>query len=440
MLDVKFIRKNLAEVKKALSKKHTKFDLDGLLKLDDKRKELLKKIENLRAERKKFSRPSVSGLDKGRIEKGSSQGKQMEKARKIKEQIKKLEPELKKAEKEYFKAAAKIHNIPHPSVPPGSDERGNKVERMVGRKPRFDFKPKDHLELAKRLDLIDMERGAKVSGTRFAFLKKELFELEFALVRWLIDFLQEKGYILMIPPILVKERAMFGSGFFPAEKGEYYQTEEDNLFLAGTSEVPLVSYRADEILDEKELPLKYAGFSSCFRREAGSYGQDIRGIIRLHQFDKVEMVKIVAAERGIWDLESWKEYKELLATAEEILTRLGLHYRVMLMCGGDIGMPNSKKYDLEGWLPGTGKYKELVSCSHDTDFQARRLKIRYKNKTGEIKLCHTMNSTAVAIGRTLVAIMETYQREDGSIEVPEVLREYCGFEEIKRGKSEVLFS
>jgi len=456
MLDIKFVRENLAEVKKALEKKHSKFDLDGLLALDDKRKKLLQKVENLRAEQKKISSPRHSeersdeeSHDSKRSFPADSAGQDdnIKKAKAIKEELKRLQPELEKAEKEYSLAASKIHNIPHPTVPAGPDETGNKVERMVGKKPEFSFKPKDHFELGKNLDLIDMERATKISGTRFAFLKNELFELEFALVRWLTDLLKEKGFTMVIPPVLVKERAMQGSGFFPAEEGEYYavgkedkEDIEDKLYLAGTSEVPLVSYHADEILTEKELPKKYAAFSSCFRREAGSYGKDTRGIMRLHQFDKIEMVKVTVADDGLWDADSWKEYEELLAIAEEILQKLGLHYRVMLMCGGDIGMPNAKKFDTEVWLPGAGEYRELQSCSHDTDFQARRLKIRYKNKKGETKLCHTMNSTALAIGRTLVAIMENYQQEDGSILVPEILKKYLDFDVIKKSESEILFS
>lgn len=410
MLDIKYIRENLKEVKRALEKKHTKFDLDGLLKLDDKRRELLVKIEKLRAERNKLAISDKRLANR-------------ERAKKIKKELQNLEPKLDKAEKEFTKLMALIHNIPHESVPHW--KKGSKVVRTWGKKPKFDFKLKTHIELGKDLDIIDIERAAKVSGTRMSYLKNEGALLELALVNWVTEKLLKKEFIPMVVPALVRERAMFGTGFFPTEKIEHYKMAEDNLYLAGTAEVPLCSYHADEILDEKQLPLKYAGFSTCFRREAGSYGKDTYGILRVHQFDKIEMFIFAQPEN------SWQEFENLQKIAEEILKELKLPYQVINMHGGDIGAPNAKKYDTEVWLPGQEKYRELTSCSHDTDFQARRLNIKYRKKDGTTTYVHTMNSTACAIGRTIIAILENYQQKDGSVKIPKVLQKYTGFKEIK---------
>ncbi len=295
-----------------------------------------------------------------------------------------------------------------------------------GKPTVFDFEPKDHIELGKKLDIIDKKRAVKMSGARFTFLKNEAFSLQFGLVRYLEDKLSKLGYQPMVPPVMVKEQAMFGSGFFPAEKGEYYKTEEDDLYLVGTAEVPLASYHSEEILKKDKLPLKYMGYSSCFRREAGSYGKDTKGILRVHQFDKVEMFIYSTQE------DSWEIYEnELAGISEEILQELKLPYQKVLMCGGDIGMPNAKKYDYEVWIPTQERYRETMSCSHDTDFQARRLNIRYKDKDGKTKYVHTMNNTALAIGRTLIAILENNQNEDGSVTIPQVLRDYVNFSTIE---------
>jgi len=407
MLDIKFIRENLKEVKKALEKKHTKFDLEGLLKLDGKRHELLTKIENLRAERNILAKE-----------------KDIEGGKKVKVELEKLEPRLEKIEKEFNQKMVLLHNIPHQSVPHYKD--GSKIERTWGKPPKFNYKPKTHIELGESLDIIDIKRAAKVSGTRFGYLKNEGALLEFALINWVIDTLLKKGFVPMVVPTLVSERAMFGSGFFPTERIEYYKMADDPLYLAGTAEVPLCAYHTDEILDEKELPKKYCGFSSCFRREAGSYGKDTYGILRVHQFDKIEMF-IFAHPKN-----SWQEFENLQKNVEEILKELGLPYQVVNMHGGDIGAPNAKKYDTEVWLPGQGRYRELTSCSHDTDFQARRLNIKYRTKNGQTEFVHTMNSTAVAIGRTIIAILENYQQKDGSVKIPKVLQKYTKFKEIRK--------
>jgi len=410
MLDIKYLRENLAEVKKALDKKHTRFDLDGLLKLDDKRRGLLSEIENLRAQRNRLAKE-----------------KDIEGGKKIKKQLEKLEPELKKVEEEFNQLMALMHNIPDKSVP--HHKEGSQIIKKWGEIPKFDFKPKTHEELGKILDIIDTERAAKVSGSRMGYLKNETALLEFALVDYLFEKLIKRKFTPMVVPVLVRDKAMFGTGFFPTEKIEYYKMAEDDLYLAGTAEVPLCAYHADEVLPESLLPLKYVGFSSCFRREAGSYGKDTYGIFRVHQFDKIEMFVFAHPKN------SWQEFEDLQKIVEEILQELGLPYQVVNMSGGDLGAPNAKKYDTEVWLPGQNRYRELTSCSHDTDFQARRLNIKFKPKSKEqrvkIEYVHTMNSTAAAIGRTLVAILENYQQKDGTVKIPKVLQKYCNFKEIK---------
>lgn len=405
MLDIKYVRENLDEVKKALAKKHTEFDLESLLKLDDNRRDLQKRVETLRAEQNELSK------EKGEIEK----------AKKIKTTLKDLEPQLAEAEESYLEAAAKIHNIPHQSVP--SKDDGNKVERTMGEKPKFDFKIKDHVELGKNLDIIDIEKAAEVSGPRFGYLKNEGALLEFALIQYLVDKLKDKNFTFMIPPVLVKDRAMWGTGFFPAEENEFYKMDKEDLFLVGTAEVPLASYHDNEII---EVPKRYVGFSSCFRREAGSYGQDTRGMIRVHQFDKMEMFCFCHPEK------SWEIFDELVGINEEIFKDLELPYQLVNMCGGDLGAPNAKKFDIEGWIPSQEKYRELTSCSNDTDFQARRLNIRFKDKDGQNKLVHTVNDTALAMGRTIVAILENHQQKDGSIKMPKALQKYTKFKEIRK--------
>ena len=315
---------------------------------------------------------------------------------------------------------SQLPNITHESVPEGRDESGNQEVKTWGNKPKFDFKAKDHAELGAALDLIDTERGAKVSGARFWYLKNDLVMLEFSLIQYAANFMRGKGFTPMLPPMLVREAAMFGTGFFPADKNEVYKVnaDEDDLYLIGTAEVPLASYHAGEVIDVSE-PKKYFGFSSCFRREAGTYGKDMSGIIRGHQFDKVEMFVFCREE------DSWDMHEEMLAISEKFWQSLKIPYHVLNMCSGDIGAPNAKKYDIEGWFPGQNAYRELASCSNDTDFQSRRLSIKYKDGN-ESKFVHTLNNTVCAMGRTMIAIMENYQQKDGSIEIPKVLRDYMG--------------
>ena len=337
--------------------------------------------------------------------------------KKINDDLKKLEERLAEAEEKFIVHFSKYPNLSHSTTPVGKDESGNIVQSYFGKKLEFDFKPKNHIELGTNLDILDEKRAAKISGSRFVFLKNEGVLLELALVQYVLNALIKKGFTPLLPPFLVKEKAMYGTGFFPVEKTQYYKTELDDLFLIGTSEVPLCAYHSDEFLDAGVLPLKYTAFSTCFRREAGTYGKDLGGMLRVHQFDKVEMFIFAHPEK------SWEEYERLKDNLEEIMQGLGFHYRIVNMCTGDIGTPNAKKYDLEAWLPGQNNYRELASCSHDTDFQARRLNIKYRDGKRK-ELVHTMNSTACAVGRTLIAIYENYQDRDGNIKIPEVLLPY----------------
>lgn len=412
MLDIKFIRESLEEVKKALAKKGQTYDLEKILKLDDEKRDLNTRVETLQAESNQLAK----------------KGERSDRGVEVKLMLKDLEPQLVEAKEKLFVELALIPNLPAEDVP--TDKEGDREEYKWGEIPKFDFEIKDHLDLAIPLDLIDMERGARVSGARFYYLKNELVLLEFALIQYLAEKLSKKGFTPMIVPDLVKEEAMFATGFFPAEKNEIYHVNpgEDNLYLIGTAEVPLASYHAGEVLTEAELPKKYFGFSSCFRREAGSYGRDTKGIIRVHQFDKVEMFVFARPE------ESWQIFEELYQINREIFEELGLPYHQININAGELGAPNAKKIDTEVWLPSQNTYRELTSCSNDTDYQARRLNCRYKTKEGKTEFVHTLNDTALAVPRTLVAIMENYQQADGSIKVPEVLQKYANFKEIKKEK------
>jgi len=388
-----------------------KIDVSYDINLDKERRKLISKIDELRSKKNENSKkmPQMSGEEKLQI---------IADMKKINGELENLENQFEKLNEEFMSRMALYPNISHSSTPIGKDESGNIPVFFWGEKPSFDFEPKNHTEIGRNLDILDDEKGAKVSGARFVYLKNEAVFLEFALIQYVMNILYSKGFIPIIPPVLVKERAMFGTGFLPAEKTQYYKTEIDDLYLIGTSEVALCSYHADDMLDVRDLPLKYCGFSTCFRREAGSYGKDMGGMFRVHQFDKIEMFIFSHPEN------SWRDYEFLKATLEEMFRGLKIHYRILNMCTGDIGSPNAKKFDLEAWLPGQNAYRELASCSNDTDFQSRRLNIKYKDDDGNKGLVHTMNSTACAVGRTLIAIYENYQDKNGNIRVPDVLIPY----------------
>jgi len=415
MLDINFIRENSEVVKKACKDKNANVDVDRVLELDKKKRELMTEMETLRAEQNKISR---GGTDNKEI---------FVQAKEIKEKVKAMEPELKAIELELNDLLAVLPNIPFDDVPVGRDDSENVVLRHVGHKPIWVFaKPKDYMMLGESLDLIDTQRAGKVSGSRFGYLKGALPLLEFALVKLVMDTVTKEGFVPVIPPVMLKDEMARGTGYFEAtDEKEAYFLPEDKMYLAGTSEQSLVSMHADEVLDEKDLPVRYVGFSTCFRREAGSYGKDTKGILRVHQFDKLEMVIFSKPE------DSKKEHDLILAIEEKMMKALGLPYQVISICTGDLGRPAAKKYDIETWLPSEDRYRETHSSSNCTDFQARRLNIRYKDKNNKMQFVHTLNGTAFAIGRILIMIMENYQQKDGSIKVPKALQKYCGFTRIK---------
>jgi len=412
MIDLELLRKNPERFREELKKRNIKIDLDKDLELDKKRRELIFKVDQFRARKNQASKliPEAAGEEKKKI---------IDEMKQINSELEFFEAELEKTDKEFFEKLSAYPNFSHPTVPVGKDENDNMVDHLKGEKPVFNFSPKNHIELGRYLDILDEERASKISGSRFVFLKNENVKLQFALVQYVMDILTERGFSPLIPPVLVKEKAMYGTGFFPVEASQYYKTELDDLFLIGTAEVPLCAYHSGETIENSRLPLKYAAYSTCFRREAGSYGKDLGGLFRVHQFDKIEMFIFSLPDN------SWKDYEFLLDTLETIVGGLNIHYRIMNMCTGDIGTPNAKKFDLEAWMPGQQNYREIASCSHDTDFQARRLNIKYSDNACKDYL-HTMNSTACAMGRMIMAIMENCQDLDGNISIPEKLVRYMG--------------
>ncbi len=414
MIDLKNLIENTAQVKKALAKKHFKGDLDQIINLEQERLALLKESESLKARQNAIAKeiPICKPEEKEKLLEGSKT---------VKEQLKEMGPRLKNLETRLEAVALTIPNPPADSVPEGKDENDNAVIKTVGKKPIFSYEPKDHIALGKNLNLIEIEKAADMSGTRFAYLKNEAALMELALIQFVFNKLMLKGFSPVIPPTLVKEHAMIATGFFPADRQQIYHVnpDEDDLYLVGTSEVPLCMLHANEIIEAEKLPLRYCAFSTCYRREAGTYGKDMHGIIRVHQFDKIEMFSFCRPEKSL------EEHELILSIEEEIMSDLGLHYQVVNICGGDLGAPAAKKYDIETWIPSQNKFRELTSCSNCTDFQSRRAKIRF-SEGKEKTLVHTLNGTAVAIGRMLIAIMENHQNKDGKIEVPEVLQSYMG--------------
>ncbi len=405
MLDIKLIREQTERVKQGLSRKgYSPASVDQLVVIDEQRRELMSQIESKRAEQKKldFQNPE-----------------QLAKAKELKDLIDSLGHNLTKIDEGYKKLMLDLPNLPEANVPVGEGETANRVIKTVGDKPAL-TNPLDQTVLAEKHDLFDTERAGKVAGARFYYLKNQSVLLEFGLVRMAFDLAIKHGYTPMITPQLVNEKTVLGTGYLPHGADEVYKTQDD-LYLIGTSELALVAYRQDEIISEKELPIRYVGFSSCFRREAGSYGKDTQGIIRQHQFDKVEMVSFVKPE------EAEAELQRILAIEEELMALLGLPYQVVEIGTGDLGIQASRKYDIETWMPGQDKYRETHSCSNTTDFQARRLNIRYKTEAGENRFVATLNGTAVAISRMLVALFENGQQPDGTIIIPDALAKYVGF-------------
>jgi seryl-tRNA synthetase len=429
MLDINFIRENSQKVKEACKNKNVNIDVDKVLDLDKRKRELITEIEKLKAEQNKISRQSVkTGFPQDDNDDTDFDNQSLiGQAKEIKGKIKEMEPELEKIDVELRNMLLMLPNIPFEDVPVGKDDSQNVVLRKVGRPATQIFHaPKDYMQLGTELNLIDTERAGKVAGSRFGYIKGKLAILEFAIIKLVMDTVTKEGFIPMIPPVMLKDQMARGTGYFEAtDENEAYHLAEDKMYLVGTSEQSLVAMHADEVLNEKDLPLRYAGFSTCFRREAGSYGKDTKGILRVHQFDKLEMVIFSKPEQ------SKQEHKLLLSIEEKLMKALKLPYQVINICTGDLGRPAAAKYDIECWLPSEKRYRETHSTSNCTDFQARRLNIKFKDKDNKIKFAHTLNGTAFAIGRILIMIMENYQKKDGSIKVPKVLQKYCGFKIIK---------
>ncbi len=414
MLDINFIRQNSDLVREGTRKKQRDpAVVDRVLQLDEKRRELIQNIEDKRR-RKKLREKEISSDPEAKESLDT-----IAMMRQEREEIKSLKLGLKGVEAQLEEALLQIPNPPAPDVPEGKDESENVVLRKWGEPQKFDFQPKDHLELGELLDVIDIKRAAKVSGSRFSYLKGDAVLLEFALIRLAFDTLTKEGFIPILPPVLIKRKSMQGMGYLEhGGEDEMYILEKDGLVLVGTSEQSIGPMHANEVFAAKDLPRRYLGFSTCFRREAGSYGKDTRGILRVHQFNKVEMFSFTRPENGD------REHEYLLSLEEKLMQALNIPYQVVKMCTGDLGAPAARKYDLDAWMPGQGQYREVTSTSTTTDFQARRLNIKYK-EGGKTGFVHMLNGTAFS-ERPLIAILENYQQKDGSVRVPEVLQEFVG--------------
>jgi seryl-tRNA synthetase len=405
-------------VRAALARRGAADQLDELLEADERRRELNTRIDAIRADQNKLSAEIEEAARAGKVN-DPEFAEARERSSALKGELKELEPQLAELDSRRRELLASLPNLPEADAPDGETEEDNVPLREVGERPAFDFEPVDHLELGQRHGWIDMETAAETSGSRFAYLFGDLVMLEFALVRFAMDLLRAEGFLPTLPPVLVREEALYGTGYFPGEREMIYEVPRDELFLVGTSEVSLAALHADEIMEASELPRRYAGFSTCFRREAGAAGRDTRGIFRVHQFDKVEMFSFVEPSA------SPEEHQRLLGIEERILQALEIPYRVVDVAVGDLGAPAARKFDCEAWIPSQERYREVTSCSNTTDYQARRLSSRYRPSQGEgPEPVHTLNGTAVAVGRTLIAMIENGQNADGSVELPASLQEF----------------
>ena len=416
MLDPKLLRDNPDKIRNMLQARAVEFPLDDLISLDKQRRELIVKTDEFRKKRNEVSleiaRKKKSGEDVSSL---------VEQMQTVSNELGKLEESQIKTEEDFTKLSLTLPNMVHESVPIGKDDTANKEIRKWGNIPTFDFQIKDHIDLTQSLDLVDLERAAKVSGARFYFLKNQLVRLNQALLQFALDFLTEKNYTPIQTPFLINKSAMEGAIIAQDFEDVIYKIQDEDLYLIGTSEHAIVSMHSDEIIDGKKLPLRYAGISTCFRKEAGAHGRDQKGIFRVHQFEKVEQFAFTRPE------DSWKEHERMLAIAEEFYQKMEIPYRIMLLSSGDLGKISAKTYDLEAWMAGQKSYRETVSCSNCLDFQARRLKIRFRDRTDEEpQYLHSLNSTLVATTRTMVSIIENFQTKDGHIAVPKVLQKYVG--------------
>jgi seryl-tRNA synthetase len=416
MLDPKLIKEKPEIIRNMLKSRAVEFDLDGLIKSDQKRREFIIKTDELR---KKKNQIAVAISEKKKASEDTSLI--FIEMKNISNELTKLESQQEDIEKKYLKLASTIPNLIHESVPIGIDDSVNKEIKKWGNIPKFDFKIKDHIDISEDLNLVDLERAAKVAGARFYYLKNDLVRLNQALIHFGLDFLAEKGYSLVQPPYMINRESMEGAVIAEDFEEVIYKVQEEDLYLIGTSEHAMAAMHSKEIIEGKDIPMKYAGVSPCFRKEAGAHGRDQKGIFRVHQFDKIEQFIFSRPE------DSWKEHEKMLAVAEEFYQKLEIPYRVMLLSTGDIGKISAKTYDIEAWMAGQNAYREIVSCSNCLEYQARRLKIRFRDKTNEdTQYVHTLNSTLIATTRVLVAIMENFQTKDGHIRIPQVLQSYMG--------------
>ncbi len=424
MLDIRFVRENLDAVQQALRNRGTSLEvLEGFLELEKDRRRLIAETDDLR------NRRNVLSKEVGKLKgKGESAEALMAEVRGFGDKLKELETSLNLIEDKVRLTLLGIPNIPHPTVPVGPDETANREERKVGTPRRFDFQPLNHWDIAENLDIIDFERATKIAGARFALYKGLGARLERSLINFMLDVhTREHGYTETFPPVLVNSDSMTGTGQLPKFREDLFKVEGTDLWLIPTAEVPVTNIFRDEVLEEKDLPRYFTAYTPCFRAEAGSHGKDTRGLIRQHQFNKVELVKFTTPEK------SEEELEKLTANAEEILKRLDLPYRVITLCTGDMGFSAAKTYDLEVWLPGQDKYREISSCSNFSDYQARRAAIRYRPEgRKKNEFVHTLNGSGLAVGRTLVAILENYQQADGSVIIPEPIRPYMGVDRIAK--------
>ncbi len=416
MLDPKLIKEKPQAIRDMLKDRASDFDLEALIESDQKRRELIIKTDELRKNKNQvaleISQKKKAGEDASDI---------LSEMKDISTQLTKLESEQESVENTYSKLASTIPNLVHESVPVGTDESANKEIKKWGEIPNFDFKINDHIDISENLDLVDLERAAKVAGARFYYLKNDLVRLNQSLIHYGLDFLAKKEYSLIQPPYMINRESMEGAVIADDFEEVIYKIENEDLYMIGTSEHAMAAMRAKEIIEGKDLPLRYAGVSPCFRKEAGAHGRDQKGIFRVHQFDKIEQFVFSRPE------DSWKEHEKMLAVAEEFYQNLEIPYKVMLLSSGDMGKVSAKTYDIEAWMAGQNAYREIVSCSNCLEYQARRLKIRFRDKTNEdTQYVHTLNSTLVATTRVLVSIMENFQTKDGHIRIPSVLQRYMG--------------
>lgn len=420
MLDIKFIRENKDLIREAARKKHLDFDVETLLKIDEERLEILAKVEDLRNKQNKFSEiiPSINDA--------AEREQKINEMKSIKEDLQKQEEKLRDIMQNWQLQMLFVPNIPDMTVPDGESDEDNKEVRIWGEKPEFDFNAKDHIELMTKLKMVDIERGTKVHGFRGYFLTGDGVRLCFAIWNYAIDFFSQKGFNPVMPPVLVRPQVCMGTGYLPQGEEDLYKVQTGD-YLVGTAEVPLMGMHMDEVLEANELPIKYLGFSPCYRAEAGSHSKDTKGLIRVHEFYKFEQLVLCEAKHDT----SVKIHDEINRNTEEFIESLNIPYHTVINCGGDLGLGQVKKYDVELWVPKEGKYREISSASYFHDFQTRRLNIRYRDEQGKLQYTHSLNSTAIPTPRILVSLIENFQQADGSIKIPDVLQKYFGKDYIK---------